>query len=798
MRTWWFVVLGVSFSLSYGVSEASDPIILDCRTELRDQVVAAPAGSELIAPAGGCEWVIEKTITVNTNDITIRGVHAKLRDGLAKMILVVNGDGFTMFDCVLTGNRGTIYKKQRRSLLSLRGSGFHIQRGRFINSTRDGISIAQKAYSTTVIDGGVVRDIVGIGNDRDTVSVSTWDSSVAATKNIVVDNVRAYGISNRGAVEVSDGVENIIVRNIYSERNQYGISIQDHRDLDQRIRNITISNLSASDVVYGLHTQTQPEVQHSDVKVKRLNVERAYIPLSLRNVKRLRLDSVRVTGSVPLESTVYELLDITEPPLNSSTMGVITNCHGLRMKDVYISTGASTTGALSIQQCENVKLRSLVLGRDFITPHAIVFKIDFGLTDSELVLQNSRISSANSASKVLFVPPTPPVPSPTPTPVPSGTPLPTSETPTPSTTPAVADGSAPIVVVDCTRGLGQQIKDAAPYSKLVPPGPECTFVVKGVTIKKPVTLSGINIRQHDAGRSPLIVKSEDVVIENCSFEGVRRPDDEEGGPLLLIHRGLVSVESCSFIMSADVGVKVVPGDAEIHGVILRGITGESNRNGLITVQANESAKTGVKHVIVENIIANHGTMNQQHALRIENGVVNAFVDGIFARGCVNAVSVGHSGIVDTPNRIALVNVEVVDVDTGVLVDGEVLWRTEISVESLDVRSSRRAIYMRYVEAPAIYRVKVYDSVSKYSGQFQFVKCDYLIARTITLYGNSGSDSAFTVESSRTVSIIYASLSPGTSYLYGVTFFDNVENLVRGLLLSTNNFAAATNGALRVL
>uniref|UniRef100_A0A7S0G7T1 Right handed beta helix domain-containing protein n=1 Tax=Rhodosorus marinus TaxID=101924 RepID=A0A7S0G7T1_9RHOD len=501
-----------------------------------------------------------------------------------------------------------------------------------------------------------------------------------------------------------------------------------------------MSNLSSSHVVYGFHTQTGPTIEHSDIIIKRLNVESAYMPLSLRNVERLRLDDVRVNGPIPLESTVYEFLDISEPPLNSITVGRITNCHALRVKDLYISRGRSDTAPLLILQSENVNLNSLVLGRDFVAPHAIIFKIDFGLTASELVLQNSLIWSATSYPKIVFIPPTPPLESPTPTPRPSETPLPTPETPTPSTTPAPAEGSAPVVVLDCSRAIGKQIRDAAPYSKLVPPGPECIFLVKQASIKKPMTLSGIKIRQYDAGRSPLTVISEDVVIENCSFEGVRGPDDEEGRPLLLIHRGLVSVENCSFVKSVDVGVRVVPEGEEIHGVILRGITGESNRNGLITIQANEETKKGVKHVVVENIMARHGTMNQQQALRIENGVVNVFVDGVFASGCVNGVSVGHSGIVDLPNRIALVNVEVFDVDTGIRVDGEDLSRTEISVESLDVRSSRRAIYMKNVEAPAIYGVQVYYSEPKYAGQFQFDNCDYLTARTITLYGNSGSES----------------------------------------------------------
>mmetsp|Transcript_917 Transcript_917/g.1408 ORF Transcript_917/g.1408 Transcript_917/m.1408 type:complete len:115 (+) Transcript_917:426-770(+) len=114
MRTLWFSVLVVAILLSSGVSVAANPIILDCRAELKEQIVAIPAGSELIAPAGGCEWVVSKTTILNTNNITLRGVHARMRDRFVRVVLIVNADGFRMFDCVFTGNRGTIFKKQRR------------------------------------------------------------------------------------------------------------------------------------------------------------------------------------------------------------------------------------------------------------------------------------------------------------------------------------------------------------------------------------------------------------------------------------------------------------------------------------------------------------------------------------------------------------------------------------------------------------------------------------------------------------------------------------------------------------
>jgi len=152
----------VGFALLLGFSLCADPVVLSCRKPLEVQVMDAPAGSELLAPAGGCLWFIDSTITIRRPRITIRGVHAQLKDGLAKAIFQVMAEGFSIYDFVLAGNDGTIFDKLRHSLLVVRASDFHIERGQLINSTRDGISIIPPNEHGPPINGGSVRDIVGM------------------------------------------------------------------------------------------------------------------------------------------------------------------------------------------------------------------------------------------------------------------------------------------------------------------------------------------------------------------------------------------------------------------------------------------------------------------------------------------------------------------------------------------------------------------------------------------------------------------------------------------------------------
>mmetsp|Transcript_25299 Transcript_25299/g.36420 ORF Transcript_25299/g.36420 Transcript_25299/m.36420 type:complete len:294 (-) Transcript_25299:289-1170(-) len=292
-----------------------------------------------------------------------------------------------------------------------------------------------------------------------------------------------------------------------------------------------------------------------------------------------------------------------------------------------------------------------------------------------------------------------------------------------------------------------------------------------------------------------------VTFENCDFKGLRLPKSNQNLPpmdLLLIQRSLCTVQDCSFRNSAGLGIRVAPMNVEIDGVTLRRITGQNNRSGLIMVQGNEISNKGTKNVIVEDIAAYVGIMRQAHALRLENGVVNVFVDGLFAKGCTDGVFVAHSGTVDLPNRITLVNLEISEVSTALLVRGEAETLTEISVDSLIVRSSRRAVYMKNAEAAVLYRLKIFDSRSGYSAQMQFDNCDYLTVRAVTCYGNSSSDSVISLAKSRAVKIISVVVSPFTNFLYGITFFDNLRNPVGGLVRAGNNFNNVVVSALRIV
>uniref|UniRef100_A0A7S0G0H5 Right handed beta helix domain-containing protein n=2 Tax=Rhodosorus marinus TaxID=101924 RepID=A0A7S0G0H5_9RHOD len=536
--------------------------------------------------------------------------------------------------------------------------------------------------------------------------------------------------------------------------------------------------------MYGIICQTQPEILHDTIRIARVTSIGSSKALLMRNVRRLRLEDVRVSAAAKGYGAPVTFL----------------NCDGLRAKELYFEDGKSNRAAVEIDESKNVKLRSVVLGDRTSYPYGISFKIDYGLTARELDVAESTLLKATKAS-VLLISPTPtPEPTPMPTPEPTDSPLPSpSVTPVPRPTDAPINGSAPTVKLRCSLGLEGQVLAADPYAKLVGPGPNCVFRVGKVVIRKPLTLSGINVQQLNESDTPVVVYAENVIVEHCRFVGVRnRISNGSRLPLLQIRSGRTAVEHCHFEYSSGVGLMVFSTTRKVDGVTLRRITGKSNRDGLITLSSNAENGKVVDNVVVEKLRAWSGAMSQRHALRIENGVGSVFVDDVYAEGSSYGVVIKHNGKLQRPNRVILTNVEVRGVNTGIAVDGKSRSSTEISVNKLRTSYSFRAVQMKNANAPVVYGVVVENSLRSYAGQLQFEGCDYLSLRVLSFSGNSGSPSAITLANSKEVKIGGAVLLPSSSYPYAITFYDSVTSPVGGLKLTNNHFDAARSNALRVI
>src|SRR3954468_21948599 len=150
--------------------------------------------------------------------LTLVGLHARLPEKLGNSpLVIVQARGVTVIDFELVGNADSVDQKDRAPLLVINAGDFRVERGWFLNSSKDGVMIDGDELKGEDLVGGVVRDIVGRGVRRDVVSISGSSGNGPKIRNVLVDNIRCYDSDLRGAVEVSDGTDNITVRKVYAE-----------------------------------------------------------------------------------------------------------------------------------------------------------------------------------------------------------------------------------------------------------------------------------------------------------------------------------------------------------------------------------------------------------------------------------------------------------------------------------------------------------------------------------------------------------------------------------------------------
>jgi len=272
--------------------------------------------------------------------LTLRGMHARLPERLGNTsLVVVRSAGVRFTDFELHGNASSVSQDDRAPLLRIHAGDFAVERGLFADSSKDGVMI--EAESKDIV-GGTVRDVVGMGVIRDTVSIS-GGSQGARIRNVLVDNVRAYRSSRRGAVEVSDGTDNVTVRKVFAEECVYAVDVQDHNRPHQDNRNVVAQDIYAVRCKHALRTSNTPK-GHINLTIRDVTAEHCRIPVQVSHTDNVVLDNVRVIDH-----------DAADTPV------AITNCNGLSIRNVTIMNTTCKRAALLVQDCNQTTIDGLVL-----------------------------------------------------------------------------------------------------------------------------------------------------------------------------------------------------------------------------------------------------------------------------------------------------------------------------------------------------------------------------------------------------------------------------------------------------
>lgn len=277
--------------------------------------------------------------------LTLQGLNAELPAGLGKTpLLIIEAEGVSVTDIELRGNADSVDQKDRNALLVIRAGRFRVERATFLNSAKDGIMVDGAGVTDRDIVGGVIRDITGRGNIRDLVSIGGGGEHGHRIRNVLVDNVRGYDSKLRGAVEVSDGTENITVRNVYAENSVYGIDVQDHGKPLQINTNVRIEGVTAVDCTHILRTANNPH-GHAGLTIRDAVGVRCTFPLKLSNTQDLTLENIHITDQPGGD----------KPPIS------ITKSEGVSVRDVVLRGNAHTGPGLLIENSDNVRVDGVAL-----------------------------------------------------------------------------------------------------------------------------------------------------------------------------------------------------------------------------------------------------------------------------------------------------------------------------------------------------------------------------------------------------------------------------------------------------
>jgi hypothetical protein len=291
--------------------------------------------------------------------LNVQGLNAELPAALGKTpLVVVEADGVSFTDFFLRGNADTVDQKDRSPLLVVRASNFRVERGEFVNSSKDGLCIDGAGVPDKDIVNGIVRDIVGRGVIRDVISISGGGEHGRRIRHVLVDNVQGYDSKLRGAVEVSDGTDYITVRKVYAEKSVYAVDVQDHSKPQQINTNVLLEDITAVDSSHIIRTNNKP-LGHSSLTIRNVVGERCALPLKLSNTQDLTLENAIIVDHPN-----------GKPPIS------IVNGDGVSVRNVVIRNSAHEGAGIVLEDTNDATIDGVrIQGSAAVLANAIAYRI---------------------------------------------------------------------------------------------------------------------------------------------------------------------------------------------------------------------------------------------------------------------------------------------------------------------------------------------------------------------------------------------------------------------------------------
>lgn len=351
----------------------------------QETIDAAPPYSTILCNPN--QTFERNTPIIINKPLTLKGLNAKVPDGLGKSsLLILESPNVTVQDFKLYGNYGTIPETERAPLIVVRADKFVIERGEFVNGSKDGINVLGFKDESGVFDGGIMRDIVGRNMGRDVISI---DGRGKGLQNLLVENIRCYTSYNRGAVEVSDGSHNVTVRNIYAENSLYAVDVQEHAHEQIANTNITVENVYAKNCKHILRTANAPH-GHSGLTIVGLTGDNCAQPIHIKNTEQVILRDVRIWNHP-----------------DSSHAIIVDNCVGVKIENITLKNTDFSGIAMLIQNTDHTNINGFtILGNVPNLKTGITYRLKSDRAFTNLQIQNVSTPKLQDKGIILEAPAT--------------------------------------------------------------------------------------------------------------------------------------------------------------------------------------------------------------------------------------------------------------------------------------------------------------------------------------------------------------------------------------------------------
>jgi len=301
-------------------------------TDFQTLLDKAPTGAVVV-----CEQT--KPLEISTTlllrkPMTLRGFKASLPPKLGKTpILIADAEKITLTDIEMHGNYDSVDQKRRAPLIHLKRGGFRIERCKFFDGSKDGIMVTPEDGTGDIV-GGTIRDIEGARMGRDLVSLSGGNGG-QRIRDVTVENVRLIKGYHRGAVEVSDGTDNITVRHVYAEDAHYAIDVQDHGPIKPKTGNacapntkVLLEDFTAVRCQNIIRTANHSPPEHADLTLRDFTGKNCEEPVRISNTTRVLIENLTVINEKLLDESPIELRNDHHVVIRNATVrGTVEGIH---------------------------------------------------------------------------------------------------------------------------------------------------------------------------------------------------------------------------------------------------------------------------------------------------------------------------------------------------------------------------------------------------------------------------------------------------------------------------------------